>query len=143
MQIDFKCYSQLIKFRLSATVVFSALIGYLLVAQKLFEDGPSGVDNWNFGPYKDSIKPVSLIADLFCETWGNGLSWKHERESSLHEAEYLSLDISKAKRTLGWSPKWKIDKVIEKVVSWHKAEIEGQDLFKLTLDQIEEYLDQT
>ena len=30
MQIDFKCYSQLIKFRLSATVVFSALIGYLL-----------------------------------------------------------------------------------------------------------------
>ena len=30
MQSSFKCYSQLIKFRLSATVVFSALIGYLL-----------------------------------------------------------------------------------------------------------------
>ena len=30
MQSAFKCYSQLMKFRLSATVVFSALIGYLL-----------------------------------------------------------------------------------------------------------------
>jgi len=121
--------------------VLEPLSGYLLVAQKLFEKGPSGSDNWNFGPTKQDIKSVSLVADLFCKSWGGGLSWKQEKSFSLHEAESLSLDITKARKTLGWFPKWNINYAIDKVVDWHKKEMQNKDILGTTLNQIIEYFD--
>ena len=121
--------------------VLEPLSGYLLVAQKLFEEGPSGSDNWNFGPTRQDIKPVSLVADLFCKAWGEGLSWKQEKSFSLHEAEILSLNITKARKTLEWAPKWKLNYAIDKVVDWHRKEIKNKDMIGVTLNQIKEYFD--
>ena len=121
--------------------VLEPLTGYLLVVQKLFEEGPSKADNWNFGPNEKDIKPVSYVADLFCDRWGDNLSWiKDDRKNYFHEAELLSLDIEKAKTTLGWDPKWSLDQAITKVVDWHKQPVSEKNLLKMSLSQIEEYL---
>ena len=93
------------------------------------------------GITKQDIKPVSLVADLFCKAWGEGLSWKQEKIFSLHEAKSLSLDITKARKTLGWVPKWKLNYAIDKVVDWHKEEMQSKDILGVTLDQIKEYFD--
>ena len=121
--------------------VLEPLSGYLFVAQKLFEEGPSGSDNWNFGPTMKDIEPVSKVADLFCKSWGENLSWKQEKSFSLHEAESLSLDITKARKTLGWVPKWRLNYAIDRVVDWHKEEMQNKDMLGVTLNQIKEHFD--
>ena len=120
--------------------VLEPLSGYLLVAQKLSLEGPSSSHSWNFGPRKSDIKPVSYIAELFCQLWGEGLSWVSANNSGYHEAENLSLDISKAKSSLGWKPKWNLEQAVGKVVAWHKADMKKEDLKKISLKQIKEYL---
>ena len=38
----------------------------------------------------------------------------------VHEAQLLSLDVTKAKFRLNWTSRWDIDKTIEKTVEWYK-----------------------
>ena len=122
--------------------VLEPLYGYLLVAEKLFNQGPSDSDCWNFGPYSKDVKTVASVADMFCKAWGEGLSWSKDINPIYHEARNLSLDITKAKRTLGWKPRWPLSKAIDKIVEWHKAHLEGRDCLALTRKQIEEFLKQ-
>ncbi|MDG2061388.1 MAG: CDP-glucose 4,6-dehydratase [SAR86 cluster bacterium] len=120
--------------------VLEPLIGYLMVGQRLFEKGPSSSDCWNFGPQKDDIRKVSEVADLFCNSWGESLSWVSTDSAKYHEAKNLSLDINKAKETLGWEPKWNLKETIEKVVDWYKEEMSGKDSLDKTFNQISDYL---
>lgn len=123
--------------------VLEPLSGYLVVAQKLYEEGPSESDAWNFGPFQEDIRPVADVADLFCQSWGDGLAWNSGVSGDYHEAKNLSLDIRKAEETLGWIPNWSLNTTIEKVVEWYKAEINGQDCLEMTYSQIEDYLNAT
>ena len=68
------------------------------------------------------------------------MSWVSANNSGYHEAENLSLDISKAKSSLGWKPKWNLEQAVGKVVAWHKADMKKEDLKKISLKQIKEYL---
>ncbi|MCK5606250.1 CDP-glucose 4,6-dehydratase, partial [Candidatus Pacearchaeota archaeon] len=56
-----------------------------------------------------------------------------------HEANHLKLDCSKAHTQLHWQPRWTLNKALEKIIAWHKAEISGMDLKQLCLEQIDEY----
>ena len=67
------------------------------------------------------------------------MSWVSANDSEYHEAENLSLNISKAKSSLGWEPTWNLEQAIGKIVAWHKAEMRKEDLMKVSLKQIKEY----
>jgi CDP-glucose 4,6-dehydratase len=118
--------------------VLEPLGGYLLLAEKLFSTGEKFAQAWNFGPHGSDAKSVEWIVNRLCEQWGEG-SCQIDRRSHPHEAHYLQLDISKAKKQLGWQPHWKLDKAIEKVVEWTRAYKAGEDLRKICYKQIEEY----
>ena len=83
---------------------------------------------------------MASVADMFCEAWGEGLVWSSDNPV-FHEASNLMLDITKAKKTLGWEPRWSLSKAIDKIVQWHKAHFEGQDCLTITKNQINEFLD--
>jgi len=121
--------------------VLEPLYGYLLVAEKLFNQGPTGSDNWNFGPKQEDVRKVSTVADMFCDSWGDDLSWS-KGDPAFHEAANLMLDITKSKETLGWEPRWPLSKAIDKIVDWHKAHLKDQDCLSITKDQIVEFIDQ-
>ena len=120
--------------------VIEPLLGYLLVAEKLYNKGPSGSDNWNFGPKRKDLAKVSEVADLFCSYWGDNLSWLKDSSSIYHEADNLSLNIKKARETLGWVPKWTLAYAIKKTVEWHRKKLSSRELFNLSVNQIKEYL---
>jgi len=122
--------------------VLEPLVGYLMVAEKLYKEGPSESDCWNFGPKIEDIVSVSEVADLFCNTWGEGLAWNLGEAPVYHEAKNLSLDINKAQATLGWKPKWGLNQTIDKIVEWYKKDINGLNALDSTFLQIEEYLNQ-
>jgi CDP-glucose 4,6-dehydratase len=121
--------------------VLEPLSGYLMLAQKLYEEGPGFAEAWNFGPNDDDAKPVDWILDNLTKTWGEGASWKLDGGDHPHEAHYLKLDCSKAKSRLRWQPRWSLATAIDQICVWHKAQLAGADMRQLTLMQIQMYVE--
>lgn len=76
---------------------------------------------YNVGPEENDCITVGELADLFCEKWGDGVSWKNICEKGPHEAAFLKLDCSFIKNKIGWKPHWNIEKAVEKTVEWTKV----------------------
>ncbi|RYY17500.1 MAG: CDP-glucose 4,6-dehydratase [Alphaproteobacteria bacterium] len=85
--------------------VLEPLSGYLVLAQSLWTDPTGAAEGWNFGPRDEDARPVQWIVEQLCELWGDGASWVRDERLQPHEANYLKLDISKARARLGWEPR--------------------------------------
>jgi CDP-glucose 4,6-dehydratase len=116
--------------------VLEPLSGYLLLAQALYEEGEKYSSGWNFGPNDEDAKPVQWIVEQMTSKWGGEASWTLDNGDHPHEANYLKLDISKAKSQLDWKPVWNLDQALEKIVDWHKAWLEGSNMRTLCEQQI-------
>ena len=80
--------------------VLEPLSGYLILAQKLYEDSKRFSMGWNFGPRDEDAKPVKWIVNEMHKIWGNNAQWNISEGDHLHEEKYLKLDYSKAKNSL-------------------------------------------
>jgi CDP-glucose 4,6-dehydratase len=119
--------------------VLEPLRGYLTLAERLFENGPSFAEGWNFGPNDEDAKPVSWIAEQMAELWGNTAQWHIDTGEHPHEATYLKLDISKARSRLDWHPALRLNEALKLIVDWSKQHQSGVDIRSLTLAQIQAY----
>lgn len=100
--------------------VLECLSGYLLLAQKQYTD-KSLSGSYNFGPDDESCVTTGELVSLFCEYW-KGASWKIQGDNGPHEANFLKLDCSKSKSTLGWKPYWNIRTAVEKTVEFARCQ---------------------
>lgn len=119
--------------------VLEPLSGYIRLAELLFNNPIQFSGAWNFGPNDQDAKTVGWIADLVCEAWGTGAHWKMDDNTHPHEAQYLKLDISKARALLGWVPKWSARQAVENTVKWYKHYHSDSDIKKMTFEQIVQY----
>ncbi len=123
--------------------VLEPLSGYLQLAEHLFTaDGQSFAQAYNFGPREEDAKPVQWIVENMCALWGDQAQWEQQAGEHPHEANYLKLDISKAKTRLGWQPKWSIETTLAKIVDWHLVYLAKngvRNMRSMTLDQIHQY----
>jgi CDP-glucose 4,6-dehydratase len=119
--------------------VLEPLSGYLLLAQKLYEDGARYAEAWNFGPDDSDAKPVEWLVERLCTKWGSSASYITDKGEHPHEAHYLKLDCSKAKSELGWRPKWSLEKAVDGIIEWSRAYKKGEDVKRVCLKQINEY----
>lgn len=119
--------------------VLEPLSGYLLLAEKLaFTPAFSGA--WNFGPNISDAKPVAWIADELTQRWGNDAHWTMDNNEHLKETHTLHLDSSKARNTLGWSPRLHLDQTLEWTLDWYKAYSRNESMQSFTESQIQHYL---
>ena len=119
--------------------VLEPLSGYLVLAQKLFEEGQACSEAWNFGPRDEDARPVQHIVERLAAGWGHGASWRLDGGPHPHEAQGLKLDISKARARLGWRPSWSLAEALSQIITWHQAWRARQDVQQLCLQQIREY----
>ncbi len=120
--------------------VLEPLNAYLMIAQKQYEDGKFA-GYYNVGPDDCDCLSTGELVNLFCEKWGNGLTWENQAEANApHEANFLKLDCSLLKSTFGWKPRWHIAEAIEKTVEFSKAWLAGQDVSQVMDSQIREFL---
>lgn len=119
--------------------VLEPLSGYLLLAEHLYTDGQAFAEGWNFGPKDDDAKPVQWIVAHMVNSWGTGASWQQDGGTHPHEANYLKLDISKAKSCLGWQPRWSLPTALAHITTWHQAWLANDDMRKMCLAQIKQY----
>ena len=119
--------------------VLEPLSGYLVLAQALYEDPTSYAEGWNFGPHDEDAKPVDWILNHMVASWP-GASWQLDQDAHPHEAGYLKLDVSKAKVKLNWQPAWHLEHTLAKIVHWHQAWLNQEDMQALCLQEINEYM---
>lgn len=119
--------------------VLEPLAGYLLLAQKLFNEGSPWDEAWNFGPMDSDAKPVNWITDRLIENFDSSVRWIQEPDVQLHEASQLKLDCSKAREILGWSPVWNLSYCLEEIVRWHQAYQAGADMQAECINTIGRY----
>ena len=120
--------------------VLEPLHGYLLLAEKLWNDRTGYAEGWNFGPADMESHPVAWVADRFVEFWGSGASWRSgEAPGQVHEAHHLRLDSSKSRARLGWRPRWGIEDGLKNTVSWYQAHGKSADMRKYSIGQIAAY----
>ena len=122
--------------------VLEPLSGYLLLAEKLFTEGESYAEAWNFGSDDSDAKPVRWIVEQLAHLRPD-LMWQCNTAPQPHEAHYLKLDSSKAKQRLNWQARWQLAKALAKTLAWHEAWRGGETMRAFTLAQINEYLTQT
>ncbi len=116
--------------------VIEPLHGYLMVAERLWTDGATFSQAWNFGPVEDDAKPVEWIVSHAAELWGDGAEWRLDDAVHPHEDTFLQLDCSKAHRHLGWQPKLRLDLTLDWIVEWFRAYERGEDMRAFTEMQI-------
>lgn len=119
--------------------VLEPVHGYLLLAERLWSDGPAHAGGWNFGPSEDDARPVSWIVEQLADCWGEGASWGQDEGQHPHEAHYLKLDCSKARSQLQWQPRWSLAKALEQTVAWYRAYLAGEDMRTVSEAQIALY----
>ncbi len=118
--------------------VLEPLSGYLLLAERLVNEGAEFAEDWNFGPQEADAKSVSWIADHLGKKFPF-FRWVPESRVQPHEAGILKLDITKAKMKLRWAPKWSMGEALDKTVLWHEAWKENLPMAEVSFRQIEEY----
>ncbi len=119
--------------------VLDPLSGYLILAEQLYQNGDTYSGSWNFGPNDNDAKSVEWIVEQMIAKLGGGASWKREAKNHPHEANFLRLDITKAKSQLGWVPKLSLDRALEATIFWHKRWINNEDMRKVCMEQIYNY----
>lgn len=118
--------------------VLEPLSGYLMLAQKMWENPTQYCEGWNFGPHSESIDDVWTIATKVLENYGKGNIKDTSNPNALHEAKLLMLDINKAKFELGWEPKMNLDQTIAMTIDWYKK-YNTEDTYQLCVSQIQKY----
>ena len=119
--------------------VLDPLHGYLILAERLWENKKEFASGWNFGPTSDEGKTVSWVLEKFNDFWENKLKTEIDSEDYKHESEYLMLNSEKAKNKLQWKSKINTENAIRWIVEWYKEFFEQKNMRKKSLEQIENF----
>ncbi len=117
--------------------VLEPLTAYLMILEKQY-DNIEMAGCYNVGPDDSDCITTGELADIFCKSWGCGMSWINKYDGGPHEAGFLKLDCSKIKQRLGWKPEINIGKAIDMTVEWSKAYLAGESVCECMDRQIEE-----
>ena len=120
--------------------VLDALGGYILLAEKSYHVDQVIGGEYNFGPEEQSSKPVGWLVNSLFQRLGNPAPFElSTQDSQMREHSYLKLDSSRAKRDLGWIPRWSLEKTIDRISAWILSYVRGDDVLRMMQDRITEY----
>lgn len=115
--------------------VFDALSAYLWVAMLQRED-KSYQGEYNVGPDIDQTMQTYELVEKMQDYLD--FKWENTGKSIGKESNYLALDNTKIK-SVGWVPAYSTnDLVVEAVSKWYNKSMQGEDMQKITLNQIKE-----
>lgn len=120
--------------------VLDPLLGYLCLAEKLYDDPDKFSGAWNFGPDLSDIRSVAdVISDferLFSQfSWALGCA-----DDNPHEATTLKLDISKSIAMLDWRPALGFDESVLRTGGWYADWRRGRCPRTISVRDIDEVL---
>lgn len=101
--------------------VLDPVAGYFQLAEALYGDAASFAGAWNFAPGAASAVSVRAVIEAFMATYGDAPSVVMDDKPRAHEAHFLRLDASKARRELGWLPRCDLDRTLSETAEWYRS----------------------
>lgn len=120
--------------------VLEPLSGYMMLAQKMWDNPTKYCEGWNFGPEDDSVSTVWEVAAELVKNFGFGELKDSSELNAVHEARFLMLDINKAKIHLGWKPRLNMQQCITLVADWYKR-YKTDNVYNLCIEEINKFLE--
>lgn len=117
--------------------VLEPLSGYLALAEHVYAQPAEFSQAYNFGPEESDVQSVEWIVKRLCAQTPS--SAYRVEQTTLHEAQCLKLDSSKAKSLLAWRPKLNLSQALDLTLEWHQAWREGKDMQEITIGQLRSY----
>lgn len=121
--------------------VLEPLSGYMLLAQKLYDNPDKFSGSWNFGPTIESIKTVKELTERTIDIFGRGSVFIGEIDKNKHEAGLLHLNCDKSNHQLGWYPVWNFEQTVNTTIEWYKNYISGANPKELSLNNIYQFME--
>jgi CDP-glucose 4,6-dehydratase len=118
--------------------VLELVRGYVVLGRKLLDGDKSAEGVWNFGPGSENEIDVETIVNAFLTEWGERVP-VDIRPSTMPEAQFLRLDISKARFNLDWRPVLSRQDTLGMTARWYRRHSDGEDARALMAEQIAEY----
>ena len=107
----------------------------MCLAEKLWND-PGLAGEFNFGPEPNDAAPVHEVIDRSREAYGSGEVIWGDSKDAVHEAGWLSLEVSKSRRILGAAPRWALEMAVCRTMDWYRRLAHGEDASTLCAEDI-------
>jgi CDP-glucose 4,6-dehydratase len=118
--------------------VLEPLAGYLILAEKLWHQ-PQLAAAYNFGPETGAAATVREVIEMARGAYGKGeVAWG-DGSGGPHEAGLLALDIAKARKVLGVTPRWSLPASVARTMQWYGKLAQGADARQLCNADITDY----
>lgn len=118
--------------------VLEPLSGYLVLAQRVWDEPEKYCGAWNFGPRDEDAKTVKTVVEKLSRLIPGFDGYTIDKSPQPHEATYLKLDTSKACTYLGWQPVWDLDVALQKIADWQAMEDNAREITKQQIAEHEE-----
>ena len=123
--------------------VLEPISGYLLIGHKLLNKNlkKNLLPSWNFGPELKNCRTVGTVTELVKESWHKkNIKIKIQSTNTYYESKFLSLNIQKAKKELGWEPKLNLRETVKLTVDWYTEYFKQKNIENFTQEQIQFFL---
>ena len=110
-------------------------LGAALAKRERFDEVCGG---FNFGPDPKANRTVKELVEEMLK-WREGTWVDKSDPHAVHEAGLLNLDIRKARKVLGWKPRWGFEATVKNAVQWYAAVANGANPVEATNVQIMGY----
>jgi CDP-glucose 4,6-dehydratase len=98
--------------------VLDCLCGYLLLCEKLY-DNISYVGAWNFASNEYEARSVQWIVDELNNYFTPQVKYKLVDARGYYETKNLKLCSDKARKVIGWEPKYDMKETIKRTAKWY------------------------
>lgn len=116
--------------------VLDALCGYLLLCEKLY-DNTSYVGAWNFASNEFESRSVQWLVDEMNLYFSPKVKYRLIDDRGYYETKILKLNSEKARKVLGWEPRYSMADMIRYTCAWYKEFEQNRDIMDT---QIEKYV---
>ena len=118
--------------------VLEPLAGYFRYLERLAggDDLPGAL---NFGPLPGTPLTVAQVAEAMADALGVERGWRQDEGEHPPEMQWLSIDPSQARVSLGWTPMLDSGATIEWTARWYDQHRCGTPSKELCLQQIHDY----
>ena len=116
--------------------VLDALVGYLLLGQRLLVGDRPCATAYNFGPDARDTQPVHVLVEKLAAHFSVSEPWVQAPGEHPPEAPALTLNAGKAQRELDWQPVVDLDEALRLTADWFNVWAAGADMRAVTEQQI-------
>lgn len=119
--------------------VLEPLYGYMILAERLYDDPAVFSREFNFGPNVGDERDVQSVAEGIVSSLKQGEIVHDVEPDAPKESKVLRLDSSLAIDQLGWRPVFDFEQTVSMTAGWYADWFEGADMRSVTSDQIQHY----